>query len=179
MTTGPSELTSFARLRGRFVEAIADGGDANETPDFVPAQGSIVFTPELSNVTAYDSDPGLSVIPRPITVTLDGAGSFDEWFVPTNVGNPANWTYRVQFRLVGLVLPSFSIDMPAGSDRWLNEFLPVGSSTGTLTLRGPAGDAGSGSGTVTFTSYDSLADAQAAFEDGDIAAGDIILVVAP
>lgn len=46
MTTGPSELTSFGRLRGRFVEAIADSGDANETPDFVAVQAIAEPPPE-------------------------------------------------------------------------------------------------------------------------------------
>lgn len=177
--TPPSGITSYARLRGRFVEAVLDGADADETPDFVAATGTITFTPQVTNVVTYDADAGLSVIPKPITVTLDG-GAFDEWFIPTDLGNPANWTYRVDFRLNGVTLPNFSIDMPAGSDRWLNEFLPAGMSSGILTLRGPKGDPGDGAGGApAFTVYETLADAQEAFDNGLIEAGDVILVVAP
>lgn len=130
---------AFGRLSGQFTQVVADSADVGDEPDFIPAQGSIVFTPEFSGVVRYPSDPIMSAIPKSIEVPLDANGAFEEVFLATDVGNPSGWTYKVTFNISGVSLSPFSIDMPSGSDRILNSFLPTGSSNGVLTLQGPQG----------------------------------------
>lgn len=117
--------------------------DVDELPDAVPAQGAITFDPAPSLITLTNSKD--IVVPDSIVVVLED-GKLDEWLVANTNSNPANWTYNVSFNIIGVVIPSFNIEIVEGADIDLFDYLPAGidQNTGELTLRGPAGPAGTG-----------------------------------
>jgi hypothetical protein len=135
MTTLPPEVT-YARVSGRIIRGVKDAGDADELPDLMPAQGTITFTPELEGTTQYPTLPGVLFSPDPITVDLDSDGAFDEYLISTDNGN---WTYRVTFNVQGIVIRPISIHLPGGSTHLITDWIPVGTSVGTPSVRGPAG----------------------------------------
>lgn len=114
----------FAKVVGRFVAAIADGPDVDDTPDFVPLTGNVTFTPRVSALKVPTATPApTTVLPVPITVQLDQFG-YLTWrgkrgvylVSPTTAVNPHSWNYTVSFdlKLDGFSIPyaAFAIEAP-------------------------------------------------------------------
>lgn len=139
----PSEV-AFGRIRGRILLAVADGIDVDGNPDPAPAQGSIKFTPEVTDAIHYNTEPDKVVVPTAISAALDAEGDIDIFLLATDVGNPVNWTYKVEFNIVGVTIPPVHISVATGSDVLIGQIVPVGTATGTVSLIGPPGPPGEG-----------------------------------
>src|SRR5690625_1536299 len=78
--------------------------------------GSVTFTPSPDKLLNVGADPSpVTILPKPVTADLV-EGSFTQDLVATNDpdNNPSGWTYRVDFKLSGTSLKSFSIEVPEG-----------------------------------------------------------------
>lgn len=139
----------YCKVVGRFVATVADGVDTDDFPDAVALQGSITFTPSLRSIKVATALPDpATVLPTPITVTLDSDG-YVSWrgkrgvflVAPTSATNPVEWNYTVTFDLAlgsqRLQYPPFAFDAPVfvpGSDPADPD---VGSTVVDLTLAAP------------------------------------------
>jgi hypothetical protein len=148
----------FGTVTGRFMLAYADGIDADEFPDGIPAKGTIYFTPSpvyLKNSTAAPNP--VTILPSTVECQLDvdgyilgSDGTAGVRLVATDDAdlNPINWTWNVEFRLTDQdnvpirTIPAFSFSLPEGSETDLTEVTPVTAANGTFYLAGPAGEAG-------------------------------------
>jgi hypothetical protein len=141
----PGEV-SYGRVTGRFLLAVADGVDVDQHPDGVPAEGTVTFTASVPYVR-FPGSPAV-VLPSALVCALDedgylldGQGEQGVYLVATNDpdGNPVDWTYTVSLNFSGILVPPFSIQVPAGAEIDLAQVIPVASSDGTLTIQGPPG----------------------------------------
>lgn len=72
MTDLPTDL-AYGKVTGRFLTAIGDGPDVDTTPDASVPTGLLVkFTPKAS--TLRTTSPSVTVVPKPITCTVDADG---------------------------------------------------------------------------------------------------------
>lgn len=147
-------------VHGRFFLAVDDAEDPGIETDAIPAQGEIRFIPQTPYVE-YDNN---LVLLHHRSAVLDPTGAFRIDLVATNNTGPVeNWTYVVQFHIVGARIPSFEIDVPAYSNRSLPDIAPRRVNDAFVTVKGDKGDKGDMSilGVSTFLD-----------EDGDLAFDD-------
>lgn len=116
----------------------------------VNSTGTVTFTPspkKLLNVTAAPSP--VTILPKPVVVDLVD-GSFSQALVATDdpQNNPAGWTYKVTFKLDGVVVDPFDIEVPEGATVDLSVVAPVSSGNGTMIMRGEGVVAGGTAGQV-------------------------------
>lgn len=152
----------FGTVTGRILATIADRvTDPDVNPDVVPVGGKVVFTPSVS--AAISSSEGAIVLPTPIEAVLDSEGYLSlngergVSLVATDSPdlNPTGFTYTVtfadlQFDKFKLTYKPFSIAVPAGQTVDLSTLTPVGSSNGTIIIRGEKGEPGAPGGTFTY-----------------------------
>lgn len=149
-TVLPPEVT-YGTVTGKFIQAVADSGDADSYPDSVPAQGSITFTPQPAlsqsrgkGILSPSSTTPVTIIPQPITVDVGSDGSFSVVLIATDDANlnPTGWTYLVSFNFYGVKYGAFNIAVPGGQTTDLTLVTPVSESAGTPIIQGPKGDPG-------------------------------------
>lgn len=151
----PSDVP-VGTVTGQFLFAKEDGTDTDSKPDLLTVLGTITFTASVPVLSMADSNATL--IPLVFQGRFDSNGNL----VPLNgtglgmalpatdstLLSPLNYTWRVDFNLreplsgYKVSIPSFDIQVPAGSNQDLSLLRPVDTSPGTLTLRGPKGDTG-------------------------------------
>lgn len=122
---------------------------SNTDVDSSPISGSVTFTPTPKKV--IDASALRVILPKPVVVALDAAGSFTAKLVATDNPslNPVNWTYKVTFQLTGgLSLDSFDVSVPAGSSQDLSSLVPASASGGVQTIAGPGVASGGTTGQV-------------------------------
>lgn len=148
------ENVGYGKVVGRFLLAIADGPDADQTPDADTPVGTVTFTPSVMSVKNITATPPVELIPRPITCTVDSEGYVlapngqrGLWLVATDDtdNNPSGWTYTVTviFPAIGYNR-TYSIEVPEGVETDLAVASPVVSSPGNAVTVGPPGPAGVG-----------------------------------
>lgn len=122
-------------VTGKFVTAQKG---TSGTPVTVPIVGSVTFTPTPAALLDVGATPPTTILPVPVTATLDAAGSFSVDLVATDDAdlNPTGWNYRVSFAFTGTKYASFNINVPEGSTVDLATVAPVASAGGTLITRG-------------------------------------------
>lgn len=149
-------FSGYCKITGQLLVAIADQiFDIDKFPDGVPAVGYATLTPSVTGKLLRFVAADKTVVAKNILVTLDSTGkpsingSTDVYVPPTDdpAGNPADWTYMVDFFVygpdgVGLDIPSYSLQCPTDGEVDLFNASPVSSSGGTLTIQGPAGPPG-------------------------------------
>jgi len=155
----------YATVKGRFILAVADTADEDDEPDAVPAQGIVHFVPNVSSLLNVTADPPTVVLPKRISIDLD-----DEGYLSLNGSrtikllatdnealNPTDWTYRVEYNIIGVDLPTVNVQLAAGTTTDVTQLVPLPASGGTPTLigppgppgpAGPPGDGSGGTGTV-------------------------------
>ena len=152
--TLPSNV-NYGTVTGRFLLAYADGVDADQNPDGVPAKGSVLFTPSpayVKNLTALPAP--VTILPATVECLLDSEGyllgsdgSRGVRLVATDDpdNNPLEWTWRVDFRLTDQDdvptrgISRFSFELPSDTSVDLAALAPVPSADGTFYLVGPRG----------------------------------------
>lgn len=151
--TFPSQVT-YGTVVGTLVTAQAATSESAPDPASVPCVGTVTFTPAALALYSVSSTPELIIVPQPITVTLDGTGSFTVDLIATDDPdlNPVNWAYTVSFALTGVSLAKQPINVPGGITTNLAAALPVTTVSGVAVVRGVSGDNGS---VVTTSSSDS------------------------
>ncbi len=97
-----------------------------------PAVGSVYIRPQFTH--AVNVTTNLIVGPETTQIILDTAGSFSVELQATDDTSvdPVNFTYYIDFDLMGIDIPSFSFLLPSGSTLDLADVIPVPSTTGTL-----------------------------------------------
>ena len=74
-TTAPPANAQFGTVHGRFIVGVADGADADLNPDYVPAQGEILFTPSVPYVPNPGAPGGpVTMLKTSIRAVLDAEG---------------------------------------------------------------------------------------------------------
>lgn len=148
------------KVQGRFIVGVADGPDADDEPDAIPAQGTITFTasvPYLPDPTAAPAPA--TILKVPIVAVLDGAGYLctPDPSDPSKPGargirlvatddpdlSVQGWTWSVtySFQTVNGVRPqiaSHSMFLPSGATVDLTSVVKVPSSTGIGTEQAEA-----------------------------------------
>jgi hypothetical protein len=104
-----------------------------------PVQGSVTFTATPSSIKDATASPPETLLPGPVTVSLDATGSLSVPLVATDDAdlNPSGFTYTVSAKLSGGVrIAPFSIEVPQGQTVDLTTVSPVASSDGVPITRG-------------------------------------------
>lgn len=124
-----------------------------------PVAGTVTFTPSVTKLLDASATPNpVTVLPRPITVTLGGAGEIPttaESTAATKVGQhllstadtdlqPVGWTWQASFALTGsdLRIAPFSFALGVGEQIDLTTVSPLSSAGGAVIVQGiPTGGA--------------------------------------
>lgn len=125
MAVLPTEL-SYGTVTGKFLEAVMDtNADPDLDPDArVPVGASVTFTPvTLVKVPAAHT----FVLPKPITVSLDGNGELSVNLVATNDQDmvPYNWLYKVTFDFPGTLIAAQYIQVFGGGTQDLTDLIEI------------------------------------------------------
>jgi hypothetical protein len=114
---------SQGTVTGQILLAQHAGGDADV--DGVAAVGTVTFTPSVTQLLHAGSN--LVIVPKPITVTLDGTGAFTTKLIATDDTDLSvtGWTYRATFAVEGLTtaITPFSFAVPSGSTQDIADLL--------------------------------------------------------
>lgn len=132
--TDPDWPTNYlaSHLTGRYIDLNGD-----------PMVGSIKLDPTVDNIS--DVVQAVTIVAaKPIFVLLDATGSFDIFIPATDDTdtNPVSWTYTVTELWNSGVGRTFSISAPMNVTQDISAVVPVTTSPGVLTVRGPAGPQG-------------------------------------
>lgn len=147
---------TFGKVIGRFLAAVVDSsGDADLTPDAVPIQGTVVFTPVPTVILLPGASTPVTILPAPIYTTLDADGDISVngvkgvYLIASDgvSGNPTNFTYKVSFSNltyngISVAYQSFNIPVATGTVVDLTTVAPVPASAGQVTVPDTAGVAG-------------------------------------
>lgn len=149
-TTAPPANAQFGTVHGRFIVGVADGADADLNPDYVPAQGEILFTPSVPYVPNPSAPGGpVTMLKTSIRAVLDAEG----YLCTANPdGTPGarglkllatddanmlvtGWTWNVgyYFQSIGMTplkVETHGIAVPGGADVDLTTTLKVPSTPG-------------------------------------------------
>ncbi len=113
------------------------------TLDGQPAVGKITFD---TAVQLVDTTTGQAIFPLPLTVRLDGSGTFTIDLPATDDPDlaPTGWTYQVTVDVTGSKRRQFPLEIPVATAGPLELFLaaPVATSPGVYITRGLQGDPG-------------------------------------
>ena len=130
----------FGRVRMRVLLGVPDSpDDDDEFPEARGASGNVKFVPAVTRVVNTTGS-------EPVTIGLPTVeGTFDEegylcgpdgvpgvYLIATDDtdNQPVNWTYKVQFNVTGVAIPTIDIHVPEDSDTDLTLITPVPSSPG-------------------------------------------------
>lgn len=147
ITILPSKVT-YGTVTGQFLCAVLDSADADTLPDSLPVKGTVTFAPSPGALLLAGFTPPVTILPQPITFSLDSTGSLVNSSGVLGVQliatddpalNPSNWTYSVSFNFGPLRYPTFSIQVPGGATVDLTTVAPVPGNAGTPILVGPQG----------------------------------------
>jgi hypothetical protein len=151
----PPIQNAHGTVTGRFLLAYTDGYDNDSDLDWVPAQGTLLFTPSPNYIVNTSLD--LTFLPATFEAGLDGNGylvgldgnvGVDLLATDIEENNPVDWTWRVDFRLTdesGIPtrpITPYSFNLPAGETLDLSAVMPLESSNGVFYLKGDKGDIG-------------------------------------
>lgn len=107
----------------------------------VPATGVVEFRAGVDRVVT-PSDGVIS--PGREKVALEADGTFEIELIATDIGNPADWAWRVLFAIAGYDSPPTAVSVPTGAVVDLNTVVPVADVDGVAVIVGPRGPAGDG-----------------------------------
>lgn len=128
---------SFTHVHGKWIEAVADGPDTDQTPDSNALKGSVTATPSVKG-TGIVKIGSTGMVVRPITVPIvDGMVDF---YIVASIDqdtNPSDWTYRIDVRFDGGGSYFFHIEAPADGDVDLITATSVAGSGGSWVTEGP------------------------------------------
>lgn len=103
----PPASVNFGFVTGRFALAVADtAADVDHKPDFVPASGTVSFTPAVAKIVT--SDPARYISPQTVTASLNSAGVLSDGNGLSGIWLIAG-TYAVSFKLAGLTVQKFNV----------------------------------------------------------------------
>lgn len=125
---------------------------SDAAPDSQPITGNVIFTASPQSI--LDGTDNVVLLPKPITVALDGTGSFTTVLAATDDPdlNPNGWTYTVSFELGGgLTLDPFAIEVRTGTTTDLADIAPVPDSNGIYYVSRPVTIADLPSGSVIYS----------------------------
>lgn len=163
MAVLPAEIPT-GLITGQYYFVSEDNIDVDTDPELVVVSGTVDFVASVMTLTMPSKKA--VVVPLKFQGKFDGQGNL----VPvdgTGIGMkfPAtnsdkfterDWTWRVEYNLKVVAtgftvnIPGFDFQVPVGSTQDLSEVMPVASSPGVLTVRGPKGDNGlPGAGAIT------------------------------
>lgn len=129
----PSNV-QYGRVIGTFINAVADGSDADEFPDAEAPTGSITFTPRVTRIVNNDGVKPVTILPKPIRADLKDGSLVDSQQRPgitlvankgTTGQNPAEWQYDVQYQINGATLPTFPLSIEPGETVDLSVVAPL------------------------------------------------------
>lgn len=108
--------TTFGRVVGRFLLAIADSDDAGREPDSAPPGGTITFVPQIPYLKFPSATPPTTVAPQPVVCTFDSNGDLLGPDGTVGVYLIAT-SYNVTIQLDAVPRPiTYVIDVPAGGE---------------------------------------------------------------
>ncbi|MCV2396184.1 hypothetical protein OEB99_17880 [Actinotalea sp. M2MS4P-6] len=85
-TTLPDPIV-YGTVIGRLIAATTDSADADDLPDAAAMAGTVTFTPSTTAVLLGTAVPPTTLVPKPITVTLDATGAFTVKLVATDIAD--------------------------------------------------------------------------------------------
>jgi len=103
----PSNV-GYGTVTARFLIAYADSSDLDLYPDGVPAKGNVYFTPLVEKLRNHNATPPVTIIPRPVTCTIDSDGYLNGPQGEPGVrliatddedNDPTGWLYNVEYQL--------------------------------------------------------------------------------
>lgn len=133
--------TLYGTVVGQFIQAVADGVDADRLPDVVPVRGNVAFAPSAQRIVIAAATPNpLTVFQQPITATLDSEGYLVGpdgargivLIASDSPGNPTGFTYTATLNLEGVPGFSFSFYLVGGTTVDLSTVIPVSADSGAL-----------------------------------------------
>lgn len=135
--------TPFATVVARVARVVGDGSDSDRAPDFLPASGEIVFTPNIKFSKLEVDNKSVIVLNEPVRCTIDPVtgymigpdGGYGVRLVASSGANiePQGLGYTVTFRGAETRIPEFSIFLEAGEVVDLAKILPVDLQPGIVT----------------------------------------------
>ena len=135
--------TPFATVMARVARVVGDGSDSDRAPDFLPASGEIVFTPNIKFSKLEVDNKSVIVLNEPVRCTIDPVlgymigpdGGLGVRLVASSGVNiePQGLGYTVTFRGMETRIPDFSIFLEAGEVVDLAKLLPVDLQPGIVT----------------------------------------------
>lgn len=152
--TNPPGL-NFCKVYGNFKAFVADGGDGDDLPDFVPMTGSgeIYANVERAKNTAVGQKSTYFNASIPVTVDVDGDLSqngrkYIMVLAPSPDINPVSFNYTIKLTLLvpGSSTPRiygpYAFNVVPGGEVDITDILPVAFSSGTAIVQGPPGPVG-------------------------------------
>lgn len=144
------------RVVGKFFFLREDGADSATRPDPVDVFGKVKFTASVPSLVFSGSGGGAMAMAVPLVFkgtisanglleAADGSGVLELPATDSDLLNPRDWTWRVDFDLCEIStgdkinIPSFDFQVPAGDTVDLPSVVPVATSPGVITIMGPAG----------------------------------------
>lgn len=133
----------YGRVIGTYINAVADGSDADENPDAEAATGAITFTPRVTRIVNNDGVKPVTILPKPIRADLKNGEIVDS---QDRVGitlvanknttgqNPVEWQYDVQYQINGATLPSFPLSIEPGEEVDLSVVSPLPADPGIVQV---------------------------------------------
>lgn len=138
----PSNV-QYGQVIGTFINAVADGDDADPYPDAQPATGSITFTPTVTRIINNDGVNPVTILPKPITAQVKNGVLVDSQDRPaltlvanknTTGQNPIEWQYNVQYSINGATLPAFPLSLEPDEIKDLAEVAPIPVAPGIVVI---------------------------------------------
>jgi hypothetical protein len=138
----PSNV-QYGQVTGTFINAVADGDDADPYPDAQPATGTITFTPTVTRIINNDGTSPVTILPKPITAQIKDGILVDSQDRPaltlvanknTTGQNPVEWQYNVQYSINGATLPSFPLSLEPDEIVDLAEVSPIPTAPGIVVI---------------------------------------------
>ena len=147
----PANIGS-GRIVGRFIFGVVDGPDDDQEPDYIPAKGTVLFTPSvpyLPNTTALDGPVTIALASVTAVLDEDGYLCTPDPADPSKAGYRGvrlfanndpdsavqNWTWSVAYKLQpipgsSIAIPAHSISLGVGDEVDLSTAVKVPASPG-------------------------------------------------
>lgn len=145
----------YCKIYGNFKAFVADAGDDDDLPDFVPMTGYGEIYPNVEIARNTNMGFKSTYFNSPVSVIVDADGDLSQGgrkYVMVLASSPDinptgfNYTIRLTLTAVGETKERsygpFAFDVIPGGEVDLTDVLPVSSSAGTPIIQGPAGQAG-------------------------------------
>jgi hypothetical protein len=138
--TPPADLT-YGTITGKFFLTQLDSADTGREPDYIPAAGSVTFTPSVPTYKNLSVPALFATIP--VVATIDASGDLRDsqgglgvYLVATNNPDmvPRDWTYTVSISLTGQSPITFPLLVTGGATIDLTIAAPAATSAGTAIV---------------------------------------------